>query len=366
MTASVRMTALLLAAPLALTLVQQAHAQAADGPSEVVRAVAIPGTGRVLAVDLRGNVGDQVTWVLDLRSRRWTCVADGPPALASPSRLVFGSTRDEVLSIPGWPGAVWSLTLGSDGDGWSASPVPDVRPPGVTDIALDTRRSVVLAWSDVDDRLWTYEPASNRWSEVPRSKPWPSAAMPEAQRGYTLMAYDSDADRAVLAVLPVPGRPGSTWLLDPASGRWSRQASRPPAVMYGTGEWGTEAVYDPAHGRTVLVSRGAIATYDSIGDRWQTADDDAWPGAFYGPRETLGFDGESPWPHGIPLGALARDGQQVVFDDVHGRILLLGGTALFRAIGADDEWDLEWRPVREVWAYDVGFNSWTRITGGQG
>lgn len=353
----------LLAAVLAVGVVPAPPVAGAEGPSELVRAVGIPATGRVVAVDGRATVGDQVTWVLDLRERRWTRLVDGPPAVASLNRLAHLTGSDTVLSIPAWPGAVWSLDL--DEGSWSARTVPEVRPPGVMDVAVDTRRGRVVTWSDADDELWTYDPARNSWSQVPRSAPWPSSALPEGQFGYTLMAYDSHADRIVLAVLPVPGRPGSTWLLDPSTGRWTRQGSRPPAMMLGYGEWGTEAVYDAAHRRTVLLGRGTLATYDSSRDRWQVAQQDTWPVTSYGPREPLSLDGVNPWPRGIPLGPLARDGHQLVVDDVSGRIVVLGGTALFRMVRADDEWDLEWRPVREVWAYDVGFNSWTLLTGGQ-
>lgn len=354
----------LLAAVLAVGVVAAPPVAAADGPSEAVRAVVIPGTGSLVAVDGRAMGVDQVTWNLDLRDHHWTRLVDGPPNLASLNRLAHVPGRDEVLSIPLSPGAVWSLDL--DEGSWSPRTVPEVRPTGVTDIAVDTRRRVVLAWSDTDDCLWAYDPAANRWSAIARTVPWPSAELPEGQRGYTLMAYDSHADRLVLAVLPVPGRPGSTWLLDPSTGRWSRRASRPPALMLGYGEWGTEAVYDPVHRRTVLLGRGTLATYDSRRDRWQVADQVMWPAVSYGPREPLSLDGVNPWPLGIPLGPLARDAPQLVVDDVSGRIVVLGGTALFRTIGADAPWALEWHPVREVWAYDVGFNSWTLVTGGQG
>lgn len=354
----------LLAALLAVGVVPAPSVAATDGPSEGIRAVVIPGTGRVVAVDGGATVGDQVTWILDLRTHRWTRLVDGPPAVASWNLLAHLPGRDEVLSIPRSPGAVWSLVLGRGS--WTPRTVPGVRPVDVTDVAVDTRRGVVVTWSDADDALWTYHPARNSWSEVSRRAPWPTAAMPEGQPGYTLMAYDSDADRIVLAVLPVPGRPGSTWLLDPSTGRWTRRDSRPPALMLGYGEWGTEAVYDAAHRRTVLLGRGTLATYDARRDRWQLADQGTWPGAAYGPLDGPIIEGVRLWPRGIPLGPLARDGHQLVVDDVHGRIVLLGGTALFRMVGADDEWDLEWRPVREVWAYDVGFNSWTLLTGGQG
>jgi len=358
-----RVLSALLAAVLAVGVVPAPPAAAADGPSEAVRAVVIPGTGHVVAVDGRTTAGTPVTWVLDLRTHRWSRLVEGPPGVASGNLLALVPGRDDVLSIPGSPGAVWSLDV--EEGSWNARAVPQVRPPGVTDLAVDTRRGVVVTWSDTDDSLWAYDPTCNSWSEVPRRGSWPTATMPEGQRGYTLMAYDSDADRVVLAVLPVPGRRGSTWLLDPATGRWTRQGSRPPALMLGYGEWGTEVAYDAAHRRTVLLARGTLTTYDSRRDRWRVADQEGWPAASFGPREPLSLDGVNPWPRGIPLGPLARDGHQLVVDDVHGRIVLLGGTALFRTIGAHGPWDLEWRPVREVWAYDVGFNSWTLLTGGQ-
>lgn len=364
MTALTRVVATLLMVPLVSGLAPVPRASALDGPSEVLHAVAIPGTGRLVVVDAGATVGDQATWTFDTRTHRWSRQAGGPPAVAASSLLAHLPGSGEVLSIPRWPGAVWTMDLG-DGS-WSAGPVPIARPDGVSDIAVDTRRGDVLAWFDGDDSLWTYSAAAHRWAAVPRTAPWPTAAMPEGQRGYRLMAYDSHADRIVFAVLPVPGRPGITCLFDPSTARWTRQDSRPPALMLGYGEWGTEAVYDAAHRRTVLLGRGALATYDSNRDRWQLADDGMWPGMSYGPRDGPIIDGGRLWPRGIPLGPLARDGHQLVVDDVQDRIVLLGGTALFRMVGADDVWDLEWHPVREVWAYDVGFNSWTRLTGGQG
>jgi hypothetical protein len=337
---------------------------AVDGPGEILRAVSIPERDQVLAVDTIGWAdGNQRTWTLDLRRREWQLVS-GPPRVTAPSLLAHIPGQDTVLAIPQSPGAVWDLDL--DVGSWQERAVPRTRPVGVTDVAVDTRRREVLAWSDADDELWSYDPAANRWVEIPYRAPWPSAGFLGTDSGYTLVAYDTAVDRLVLAVLPLPGRAGSTWLFDPGKGRWTRQASKPPPLMMGYGEWGTESTYDPVHRRTVAFARGTIATYDARRDRWEVPSNSGWPGLTFGPDPGLAIvNGEDPWPEGVPVGPLSRADHQLVADPARGRVLVLGGSALFRVIGATGVWDVAWRPVTDLWAYDLGANSWTLLVGGQ-
>lgn len=338
-----------------------------DGPApgHLVSAVPVPSARVLLAVETPDSTLDEpVTWTLDVPNRRWSRIGAGPPGSAQPGFLAYLPGPATAYFVPRSPGAVARFPLADRT--WQQPAVPSPRPVGVSDVVTDARRGRILAWSDWDDSLWRYAPESNTWTHVARRGPWPSTAMPDGTHGYSLLAFDEAADRALLAVLPIPGRPGATWLFDPGQGTWTRAVSRPPALMMGYGEVGTESAYDPVHRRTVLFSRGTLATYDSARDRWRLPAHEAWPGLTFGADAGIEAQGGvDPWPHGLPLGALARSDHALVMDPASGRVLLLGGSSLFPRIGATDDWDCEWHPVSDLWGYDVGLNTWTLLDGDQ-
>ena len=184
---------------------------ARSGPDieRTLRSVAVPGWGAVLAVE-GSSVADgaATVWRLDVRGWDWERFSQLPAGTGDLDLLAVVPGRRAVYSVPRSPGGVSVLDLTTREH--RMLPAPAIRPSDVTDIAVDADRGRILAWSDGTDELWSYAPGANRWAEVPRTEPWPTAAFPDGQHGYTLMTYDSRADRAVLAVLPVPGRPGST------------------------------------------------------------------------------------------------------------------------------------------------------------
>lgn len=339
------------------------EAQASESPVPGHRLVAtsIPSANSVLAVETPDSTLQvPSTWQVNLATGTWEMVVTGPPGAANPGFLVHLPGRAAAYFIGGWPPSVWVLDLHTRA--WTQPAVPTVHPDGLTDVVPDARRARILGWSDPDDRMWTYDPATNTWSAVRRTSPWPTTAMPDGSHGYSLMTYDTVADAAVLAILPVPGRPGQTWLFDPQTRTWERRRATPPPMMFGYGEWGTEAVYDPVHRRTVLFGDGTVALYDSGGDRWRVPDSSSWPSLAFEPGVTVGDDEFTPWPKGLPVGALARTGHQLVMHEPSGHVVLLGGLARFRKLLATAPWDVRIGPVRALWSYDVGENSWTRVS----
>lgn len=339
---------LLVAAALAAGLGSPVEAVEGPDPARTFRTVTVPSLDSVLAVEERSVYdGPTTIWRFDLRANRWERFALAPSEAGMLGLLAVVPTDTAVYSIS-LDDRVGRLDLVSRE--WTWQPAPRHRPVEVTDIAVDERRGTVLAWSDWYDELWTYEPHRNRWTRVPQTGPWPRVGLPGGGGGYSLMAFDGRADRAVLAVIPVAGRRGATWLFDPENSRWARTRSSPPELNYGYGEWASNAVYDPAHDRTVLFARAVVAAYDLERDSWEVPSSARWPGL-------------APGPYGLVTGALARSDSQLAVDPVHGRLVLIGGSALFNLRGVEPPMDFAWQPVRDVWAYDVGFNTWTRLTG---
>lgn len=353
-----------LVAALSLLLVPGASALTPDRPTLGHRLVgaALADTGAVLVVEVPDSTLDAAsTWLLDVTSGRWSRVGPGPSVSTVSGFLVHLPDREAGYFVGGYPFSVW--TFERSGQRWLQPPIPAVHPELLTDVVVDVRRNRILGWSDPDDRMWTYDPATNMWVAVKRTSGWPTTAMPDGSHGYSLLTFDTVLDRAVLSILPIPGRIGQTWLFDPASRTWERRHSAPPAMMFGYGEWGTEAVYDPVHRRTVLFSESTIALYDSEMDRWRVPENDRWPSLGFEPEMLVGDESFTPWPKGMPVGSLARSQHQLVIDGQTGRVLLVGGNARFRKAGATGPWDVRFGPVREVWAYDVGSNTWRLLKG---
>lgn len=342
----------LLAAVLAGAVSRSAAAQGVGpDPVRTFQSVAAPSLDSVLAFEESSVYGGPTTvWRFDLRSARWERFALLPTEAGILGRLAVLPGHRAVYSVPISPGGAGVLDLVTRQ--FRIRAAPQHRPVDVSDVAVDSRRDRILAWSDLYEELWTYDPEQNRWTQIKRSRPWPSAALPGGGSGYTQMTYDPVVDRAVLAVIPVPGRSGATWLFDPGSGTWTRGRSAPPELNYGYGEWATEAVYEPVHARTVLIAWGTVATYDSARDSWDVPSTDQWPGI--GHR-----------PDGLRFGSLIRMDHQVAVDSRRGRVLMLGGSSFVHQPGVKPPWDYSWLPARDVWAYDVGFNSWTRLSSGR-
>lgn len=322
-------------------------------PDRPLRSVSVPALGGVLVMEENTPYsGASTVWRFSARAHRWERFSLAPSGFEGVGALAYLPDSGTVVMVPTAPGAVAELDL--DTREWRILPVPARHPADVTDIVVDTRRGSILAWSDGYDELWAYVPAGNRWRKVDRKGSWPTAAWGDRQHGYTLLTYDRAADRAVLAVIPIPGaRPGSTWLFDPSRGRWTRAHSAPPPLNYGYGEWMTNGVYDGEHQRTVLITWGVVATYDSARDRWDVPPRDSWAGI------TRRADG-------LYAGPLVRLDHALVVDPDSGQVLMLGGASFVDLPANHPPWDFEWRPDDSVWAYSVDSNTWTRVTGPRG
>jgi N-acetylneuraminic acid mutarotase len=160
--------------------------------------------------------------------------------------------------------------------------------------------------SDTDlpcDDTWTYDPASNTWTELK-----PSGTLPPARSGHS-MVYDPVTHRLVM----FGGRDdtgtalGDTWAYDSAANTWTELK---PSGTLPSARSGHSMAYDLASGRLVMFGGQDAAgvtlrdtwAYDAIGKAWIELE----------PSRT------SP---------SARGGQALVYDPAGGQLIMFGGSA---------------------------------------
>lgn len=297
------------------------------------------------------------TWAFDVRTNRWSRIdAAGAPS-GDAYQVAYDVAADLVLAFPGWDGPVWAFSRALNS--WSTAPSIAAGPDGVTDVVYDPDRRLVWAWNDRDGQLWSYDVRSWSWREVEQRQAalWPLWQNP-SRTWYTLLTYDTVRRAVVLSLLPFPERQGQTWLYDPESDAWLRADAVPPYLLLNYMEMGTEAVYDPAHQRSLAFSFGRAMTYDSASDRWTVPAPDLWSGLEVFSDPVVGLD---PRLGKETSGPLTRYGHSLVFDPVNERVILLGGVSRLLDPDVPLEGQRVWWAFGDVWAYDIDANQWTQL-----
>jgi hypothetical protein len=260
--------------------------------------------GLVVAADSSG------TWGFDVCTNTWT--RRGSSAPGGLPRLVYDASARLVIAFSSLDATVWTYSLTTQT--WNQQPVTNPRPSGLwheTSPVFDPQAGLVLI-RDLSSVVWTYDVRENAWAVVDRGEEQPG------DYGQGLLAFDQMVDRLVLLS---PGSDAGTWQLDLRTAEWVRGAAEPQPVGDGTWVPVNPPVFDEVTGCTVyLTPGGAVAAYDAALDRW----------------DVLWEAGQSPGP--------SLQGASMVYDPVNQRVLLLGGHA-----------------GREVWAFDVGTATWTRL-----
>jgi hypothetical protein len=325
--------------------------------------------GVIVAVDTVAFPGEtSVTWTFDVCTNAWTRRSPPVGPEGDLYHFVYDEAADVTLAVPHWTGPMWAYSVTDDA--WTRLPESSGRPEGITDATYDPDRAKVMAWSDFDGALFQYDLASNTWTRV---EPLPSARgvlSPAPSRRdidggtlwYSLLAYDTVADDLILAMLPVAGVPGATWVFHPDSWSWTKADQEPPLLNLGWGEFGTEVAFDSAHRAVVIDALGFLATYASANGTWSLPEPTSWaPGLTLDPRTfEVTVNGERVRRH-LTRGPLARSWPTLVYDPVNERIIMLGGTATIvdPTTPLEEQWT-SWI-LADVWAYDVGANRWTQL-----
>ena len=306
-------------------------------------------TGRLLAWDST----TRSTWAFDVCANTWRDLrtAGGPPDAVN--AMVY-SVADDVLIVfvrtQAGDLAVWTYTPATNR--WAALPLPTVSPSGfwMPNAAYDTRTGTVYVRDAATGALWFYTLSLNRWTVVSQfGELPPSRAVRQSAGQCTWMVYDVAADRLVL-ILGVEDPDARTWMFDPAARTWTRVRSEAPRLATGYSESGAEAVYDAAHARTVVVVHDTTAAFDATTGAWSRLLPRVVPPAGSTPVVTV--SGSTLPVVGAPDDRLVRLDETLVYDAVNRRVLMVGGLA--RMSGS-------WPPLDDVWAYDLGTDSWLRL-----
>ena len=298
-------------------------------------------SGRVVAFD----AGSATTWTFDVCTNTWQRMRSAQePALGRWARLVYDARADLTIAFPidGYAPCTYSV----EADEWTQLPASASSPDtsSLSDLVYDPVSGQVLLRDSQTTELWSYAVATNTWTKVEQGGDMP-AENPNQQDGephfHSLLSYDSFADRLVLTLL---GDAGETWSFAPRAGAWTKQKSAPPTLNTGYFESGGEAVFDTARGLTVVFSDGVVATYDAAADEWtKVAPGPGWP--------------DMEMVDDMPTGPLARLGHWLVYDPVNERIVMFGGHARM----LEDNGNIVWRDLDDVWAYDLSTNSWVEL-----
>ena len=102
--------------------------------------------------------------------------------------------------------------------------------------------------------------------------------------------------------------------------------------------------YDEAAERTVILGQGHSAAYDATADRWETlygSTADRWETVFGGSTSEDPLEACTTRPE-------CRQGHQMVYDPVNGRLVVYGGGIVNGGVNPDD-----------VLAFDTRTREWT-------
>ena len=316
-------------------------AQVRPDPAEGILPAAVDVNSATLVALAAGDTAP-TTWVLDLRTNTWT--RQHPTTAPEPigTQLVYDPAADVVLAWSGLDDRFWAYDL--DTDEWTAlSEGPHLS---LQDAVYEPRTGRVLLRDPASGSLWAHDPGSDTWRRLP-GRPGPRDRTTDEQKFYSFMVGDPGGHQLILVetlgqFLPGMGLPaGRTWRFDLTTHRWSRLHAQPPAVNAGYGESGREIVLDEAADKVLLLGDGVLAAFDPATQRWRTIHLD-WRLA-----STAGG-----------FGPLTRLGHTVVYDPVHGRILVLGG---INRPGSPRPGDDPWAVACDVWAYETASDTWTEL-----
>lgn len=304
-------------------------------------------SGRVVVWDFRSSS----TWSLDVCTNTWRAMKPAQEPRATVRRLVYDAEWGVVIAFTDFAFYKGQVTTGvwtyvEDKNTWtelpSSTPARGIQQYSQQHLVYDSRSGMVLSLDTATMALWAYDLARNTWTMIPQTGQVPGD--PDLREIYkgpypSFVSYDSVAGRVVLAVVG-----GRTWLFDPTTGVWTKEAITPrmPAFWgWGAAVSGTDAAFDAAHRRTVIYNLGLLATYDAATDTWTTV-----------PQIPTVSPAQQPDQPLLTPGPLTRSGHTLIYDPINERVLMLGGNSLLST---------GWRNNDDVLAYDLTTNTWTTI-----
>jgi galactose oxidase-like protein len=212
------------------------------------------------------------TWAYDANADTWIQLADGPRVMVG-QRIVYDSESDRIIMFGGFDFSNFKLVddlwvYDYNTDTWTNMPQPRVHPSSRNFIGMvyDSKADRVVMWGDwqrnytaaTDESVWTYDFNTNTWQEFQHKKDGPMV------RDYTMLAYDSKADRIIMYGGYDFGN-DETWVYDLNTNTWQQKLPvNNPGIISRYG-----MVYVKDVNRTILFGGqdGAIH-FQYKGDTW--------------------------------------------------------------------------------------------------
>jgi len=221
--------------------------------------------------DESGNISE--TWSYAAGGNRWTKLQpSSAPSPRSGAAMAYDSAGGQTVLFGGqfiWGPSNDTWTYSSESNSWSPATPSTVSPPAREGHALvwDPRNNLMVLFGgvgrsgDLGD-TWTYDPATNAWSEMR-----PSSA-PCARRDHA-MAYDSANGEVLLfGGMRIQYSPyiveyfGDTWACNVTANRWLPKVVQPAPSARGQ----HSLAYDASRGTAVLF--GGYGQAGKLGDTW--------------------------------------------------------------------------------------------------
>jgi N-acetylneuraminic acid mutarotase len=237
--------------------------------------------------------------------------------------VIFGGARGDPLSD------LWSYD--PESNRWTELATSGDWPPSHFDhgAVWDPIAGQMLVFGGYGGRaaedLWSYQPAAGTWRKL---KPW---GTPPPARGVFSVVWDPGAARMLVVSAFPSGHPNDLWAYRPATNAWMRPEPSRPAP---SARQQHAAAWDERD-RTMLVFGGYRSGAEFLDDLWSyTPETRSWV--------SLAPSGPSP---------SARSGHSAVWDSTANRLLLFGGYGVdgYRA---------------DLWSYRPDTNSWEELAGG--